>query len=263
MRNTLKILGKLLIIGILTTIVRIVGQMLIPVGIQTVLKPSLFVENGTMPLAFTIYGIFAYGIIASLFLLVKDKIAGNRVLRGVKFGASCSLIWVVYLLEPLPHVAFIDKFTYPIADSIALLVLGALSGFLLCEKVCKEHKSVLSIRLKSVLAITVAFVIGRIIQYCVIDIYSDFHNNKIESIIWSIVVGLVLSLILQWLNTKVTSKNLFYRVIIVGVILFGVDLLLFNFFMPLVFSVDILDLFVRTFVDLLFVTIGCFSLEKN
>ena len=48
-----------------------------------------------------------------------------------------------------------------------------------------------------------------------------------------------------------------------GVILFGVDLLLFNFFMPLVFSVDILDLFVRTFVDLLFVTIGCFSLEKN
>ena len=98
--------GKLLLIGVLTTIVRIIGQLLIPAGTQDVLKPSVFVNNGTMPIAFTIYGILAYTIIAFMFLLVKDKISGNRAIRGLKYSISCCLVWVVYLLEPLPHVAF-------------------------------------------------------------------------------------------------------------------------------------------------------------
>ena len=120
-------------ICLLTTIVRIIGQLFIPVGTQDVLKPSVYVNNGTMPMAFTIYGILVYTIIVFMFLLVKDKISGDRAMRGLKYSVSCCLVWVVYLLEPLPHVAFMDKFTYPIADSIALLVLGSLSGLLLCE----------------------------------------------------------------------------------------------------------------------------------
>ena len=44
---------------------------------------------------------------------------------------------------------------------------------------------------------------------------------------------------------------------ILGCLLFGVDLILFNFFMPLVFSADIPDLILRTFVDILTVTLGC------
>ena len=110
MKKRIKTGGKLLLIGVLTTIVRIIGQLLIPAGTQDVLKPSVFVNNGTMPIAFTIYGILAYTIIAFMFLLVKDKISGNRAIRGLKYSISCCLVWVVYLLEPLPHVAFMDKF---------------------------------------------------------------------------------------------------------------------------------------------------------
>lgn len=39
--------------------------------------------------------------------------------------------------------------------------------------------------------------------------------------------------------------------------LFGVNLLQFNFFMPLVFSADIPDLLIRTGVDTLSVLLGC------
>ena len=86
------------------TIVRIIGQLFIPAGTQDVLKPSIYVNNGTMPMAFTIYGILAYTIIAFMFLLVKDKISGSRAIRGLKYSISCCLVWVVYLLEPLPFL---------------------------------------------------------------------------------------------------------------------------------------------------------------
>lgn len=263
MKKKIVIVGKLLLIGLLSTVVRIVGQLLIPAGTQDVLEPSIFVNNGTMPMAFTIYGIFAYTIIASMFLLVKDKISGGRAIRGLKYALSCCLVWVVYLLEPLPHVAFLDKFTYPIADSIALLVMGSLSGLLLCEREKKDCGKTFRINVLPTIVITAFFAVGRIIQYKAIGIYSSYADGKVGSIVWAVSVGLVLSLVLQWLNDKVVVTGKFIRPILLGMVLFGVDLLLFNFFMPLVFDADIPDLIIRTCVDFFSVTMGCFFLPDK
>lgn len=52
----------------------------------------------------------------------------NRISQGLKYGLSCCVVWIVYLLEPLPHVAPLDRITYPIADSLALIVMGLLLG---------------------------------------------------------------------------------------------------------------------------------------
>lgn len=93
--------------------------------------PSIFAQNGTMPLAFTIYGVFAYSIIAALFLFIRNQMQGNRLLQGFQYARFCCAIWVTYLWEPLPHVAPLDRITYPIADSLALLVMGLLLGLLL------------------------------------------------------------------------------------------------------------------------------------
>ena len=57
---------KIIITGLITTAVRIIGQLSIPAGEQTVLGPSVFAQNGTMPMVFCIYGVFAYSIIASI-----------------------------------------------------------------------------------------------------------------------------------------------------------------------------------------------------
>ena len=45
-------------------------------------------------------------------------------------------------------------------------------------------------------------------------------------------------------------------------VLFGINLTLFNFFMPLVFNADIPDLILRTVIDFLAVTVGCLSLNE-
>ena len=156
---------KLLFIGLVTTIVRIIGQLSIPAGEQTVLAPSVFAQNGTMPLAFTVYGIFAYTLIASLFLLIRTRMGGNRVLQGLQYGLSCCVVWIVYLLEPLPHVAPLDRITYPIADSLALVVMGLLLGWLFGNSARRLGKAKRPFPILPVLAVTGCFLAGRLIQY--------------------------------------------------------------------------------------------------
>ena len=120
----MKTIFKVVIVGIITTIFRIIGQLLIPAGSQNVLLPSIFVKNGTMPLAFSIYGVFAYSLIAMMFLLISNQLSGNKIIQGLKYGGFCCCIWIVYLLEPLPHVSPIDRITYPATDGLALIVMG-------------------------------------------------------------------------------------------------------------------------------------------
>lgn len=60
-----------------------------------------------MPASFTIYGVIAYSLIASLFLIIKDGISGNRFICGLKFTFSCCVIWSFY----------------PLADCAALLIM--------------------------------------------------------------------------------------------------------------------------------------------
>lgn len=251
---------QILLIGFCTTIVRIIGQMLIPAGTQDILAPSVFVKNNTMPIVFSIYGIFTYSIIAALFLIIKDKMSGKRELQGIKYGLSCCVIWIAYLLEPLPHVAFIDKFTYPLADSIALLAMGLLCGILLGDSKPKSRSN-LSISVPVASAMIIAFVTGRIFQYTFGNSYSLWKEKTVETLIWCVLTGAAISVVVQCFDSFIIVKNRIRRALIIGGVLFGVDLLLFNFFMPLVFAADIPDLILRTIVDIVAVTIGSLFLK--
>ena len=254
---------KILLIGLAATLIRIIGQLLIPAGEQMVLKPSVFAQNGTMPLAFTVYGIFAYSLIASLFLLIQNQLNGNRILQGLKYGLACSVIWIVYLWEPLPHVTAIDRITYPIADSLALIVIGLMLGVLFGNTQPSAEKSKNTLTIFPILTIIFCFLFVRIIQYLVFDIYSSFEDKPLETIFWCLITGIVLACVMTWLNHFITSKSQAKRAIILGCFLFGIDLFLFNFFMPLVFAADIPDLILRTCIDILAVTIGCLALTHR
>ena len=43
---------NILLVGLATTVVCIIGQLFIPAGDQKVLPPNIFAQNGTMPLMF-------------------------------------------------------------------------------------------------------------------------------------------------------------------------------------------------------------------
>lgn len=257
MNKVIKNILKILLIGFATTIIRIIGQLSIPAGEQTVLAPSIFAQNGTMPLVFTVYGIFAYSLIAALFLLIRDRMVGNRILQGLKYGLVCCAVWIVYLLEPLPHVAALDRITYPIADSVALIIMGLMLGWLFGKSKRSADWQKTAFPVLPVLTVTVCFFAGRMIQYLIFDTYSSFDEKTLETVLWCLLTGIAISCVMVWLNLHISNGNRIKRAMILGCLLFGVDLILFNFFMPLVFSTDIPDLVLRTFVDILTVTLGC------
>lgn len=259
MSSTVKSILKLLLIGLVTTAVRIAGQLSIPAGEQTVLGPSVFAQNGTMPLAFTVYGCPAYSAIASLFLLIRDRLGGNRIMQGLKYGLACCAVWTVYLLEPLPHVAAIDRITYPAADSLALIVMGLLLGRLFGGSGRQAPGRRTAFPVAPVLAVTACFFAGRMVQYLVFDIYSSFDGKPAETVLWCLLTGLAISCVTAWLNLHTGGGSRVKRAMVLGCLLFGMDLLFFNFFMPLVFDADIPDLILRTVTDILAVTIGCLT----
>ncbi len=265
MKRTLKVI----IIGILTTCCRIIAQMFIPDGTQIILQPSIFVLNGTMQIAFTIYGIFAYSLIAALYFFVERNLSGSKIIKGLKYGITCAVVWIIYLLEPSPHVNPIDKITYPMADSAALIVMGLLLG-LFCSKDNPkvEHdrsRNILN-HIFSLCCITICFSIGRLIQYMFIDIYSSFENEKLYTLLWVVLTGFVIGVTMLYLKEHLVKRSRIKTSLILGCMLFGIDLLLFNFFMPLVFSANIPDLIIRTFIDIIAITIGIYlisSKDKN
>lgn len=122
---------KLVIIGILTALVRAYGQSFIPVVEEPLLWPSIFADGGITTLAFIVFGSVFYTAIAALFLMMDKNLRGGRFVKGLKFSFFLALIWVAYLLEPLPHVTLAEKFAYPLVDGVVILFLGILSGFLL------------------------------------------------------------------------------------------------------------------------------------
>lgn len=258
----IKITFKIFIIGAITTIFRIIGQILIPLGSQNVLLPSIFVKNGTMPLVFSTYGFFAYSFISMMFLLIRNQLSGNKVMQGLKYGVFCCFIWIAYLLEPLPHVSPIDRITYPVADGVALLVMGVILGLMFGQNKPLIKNNVSRYDIIPLITIIICFIVGRLTQYSVFDIYSSFSSKKIETIGWCIFTGFVIACAVIYINRYVKQDDFIKRALILGCLLFGLNLTLFNFFMPLVFDADILDLILRTVIDFSAITIGCLSFGK-
>lgn len=234
-------LVKLVLIGLITTMLRAILQAFIPTGHQTVLAPSKFVSNGSMPIAFVVYGTVAYTAIAVIFLIINKNMSGSRIAKGLKFGISCALLWSIYLMEPLPHVAAIDRITYPAADSLALIALGLLSGKLIAVSSPGKRYKFTKYSLLNVGIITVLFFAGRMIQYKIFNIYSSFNKSPVSSLVWVIAAGVIIGLIFDYLNSSIGSESMIFKSFMFGVVIFGVDLIAFNFFMPIVFNADILD----------------------
>jgi hypothetical protein len=182
---------------------------------------------------------------------------GGRLTKGLKTGFIFSIVWTVFLVEPLPHGSTIDLFTYPIADSFVLLVLGLMSGRFLSENSPKKKHRLTIDSIWNVSIITLVFAIGRMIQYRIFDIYSMYEQAQVRTLIWVICAGIIIGFMFEYVKDTVNHKNAFTRALIFGGIIFGVNLLLFNFFLPLVLKVDILDLSIRTLIDTVSVIIGC------
>lgn len=256
---------KLIIIGIATTIVRAVFQGFIPVVGEPLLWPSVFVDGGIMPLAFMSFGSLFYTMVASLYILIDKNLGGKRILKGLKFSFLFIIIWVVYLLEPLPHVMPLDKLTYPLADSGALLAMGIFIGLLVAtdgKKNFDENTEVIKVKravkfsVLNVIIIGFIFFLGRLAMYRYLGLYSSFGMKPVETLLWALGTGLAIGVVYELVAPYICTNRFCLRFFVFGLVFFGVNLVAFNGFMPVVFRIDVVDLAYRTLGDIAFVVVG-------
>ncbi|HHU49245.1 MAG TPA: hypothetical protein GXZ37_05965 [Clostridiales bacterium] len=176
-------------------------------------------------------------------------------------------MWAVYLFEPLPHsegAGFTNIIAYPLADGIALIVLGLLIGLLLAKG--SDKPAAMQYANKawfSLIFVFACFFAGRVFLYTVMDIYSSIDTYFFETILWVTITGITVSAVLIWFSQFIVNRSKVIRAVLIGCVLFGANLTIFNFFVPLVFMSDITDLLIRTLFETFFVTVGMLFLPEN
>src|SRR5699024_9353567 len=98
--------------------------------------------------------------------------------------------------------------------------------------------------------------------YTAFNIYSSFINSPITSLIWAVGTGIVIGFVFDYTNPLIDNENITAKSFVFGGIIFGVNLFAFNFFMPIVFNADILDLFIKTIIDIIFVILEAYIANR-
>lgn len=251
---------KILLVGVITALYRLLVQipmLMVPQG-ESVLEPSVFVENGTVGIVFILFAIVLYTIIAGLFLLIEGRKGEKPLNKALKYGLVYCLIWLAYLMEPSEAGTNpVDAITYPLADGSAFIIMGLLLGkFFSEEKSSKEKTKVFSVTM--IIIPAVCFWLGRAFLYCCLHGNGQWDKRPIWTLFFIIECGLVVSASIQWLASRIKTKSDYLKVIVAGFVFFGVNLLMFNGFVPLIFKADIMDLLTRAVVDICSFTIGVF-----
>ncbi len=257
---------KILVIAFLGSLFNAIIHGILPSG-ESVLPPSVIVQQGLLPIAFIIYGTIYYALLGCTFVLIADKLQGSRVVKGLKYGIFfCILTFIVYL-EPLPSTATfsITNMSWMLADGIPYAVLGAILGlFLANNSINVEKNDGKGSNKILILIIPVVFLIGRLISYNVFHIYSAYSTLPVNTLSWVFGLGLGIGILYYLLLRPAFRGNSpLYKALFFGLI-FGIYLFLFNFAYALIVNLELatyIDFFIRTGMDVLFASIGVFIYE--
>lgn len=256
-------IGRILLAGLAGALVRLGGQLLIPASEQGVLAPGRFGEGGLMLLLFTLYAWVGYSVLAAIFLLVRERISGSRLWQGLKYGFSLAAVWTVYSLEPLPHMTAMDHLVNPLAGGLALMAMAVTAAFLLGFEINEIRYYRTIFHIIPTIAVGVFFFVGRVILFEGLQIYSSYMDAPVGASFWAIGAGLTVALAMNWYHNKRPMHSRLLKALFLGGVMFGVNLLFMNFFMPIVFEVDIADLLLRTGIDVLAVTLAALLYRPN
>jgi hypothetical protein len=92
----------LLLVVLVTTVFRLIAKNFMPAGNDNLLTRSAIARAGLIPVAFTLFGLLTYGLLAIVFIMIQGRLPGTRMMKGSMFQIYSSyatrpfatMIWV-------------------------------------------------------------------------------------------------------------------------------------------------------------------------
>ncbi|MBP1761376.1 MAG: hypothetical protein H6Q64_918 [Firmicutes bacterium] len=218
-----------------------------------------------LPLTALLWAIIGYSCVAFVFYLIEDRIPGNKSVRGLKYGISIGLLWLLGYIMGVPKSGnpFINEFVGGLCDAIPVVLMGWLLG-----RSSKEADSINTYntfyRYQSFIGIVVfvlVFSLIRIVSYYTNIIDTGFRTDPVYTLVWTIVTGLCLGLTYLLLRKTTPSSSSLLSSIKFGFILFGLTWGGFFIFIPLVLKGQMINTIFMFLIDTISVTIAYYLSE--
>lgn len=255
----IKMSGKMAVIVPFSVFLWLVGKQAAPeISAQAVsgvsgaveLAPSIFVQREIFVPLVLAYALLVYGLLAVIFIYLQPGLPQNRWLKGLWYGVAFGGLWFIGMLEgslvlgtPLVQELFIG-----ISDALPMVVLGLLlGGFTAMDSLSPMRRG--RPNLRSIPIIALAYLFGRYLAYALLQIDSAYLTMPTATFLWTLGIGLWVGLIYWLLQPGLRGKTAVAQASFFAIFVFGSNWFLFTFFLPLLFEINLLDLFTRALVD--------------
>jgi len=225
-------------------------------------QPSIFAEKGLILPAATIMLVILFTIIAIVFVLIQERLSGTKMMKGWRYGIAFGILTFMAIIEVnlIFDCLLINELRGSISDGVSILLMSLmLSRMTGTDNQIVRRNAKLS--WKPFVLITLFFLVGRYFGYAIVHILSAYAQKPWATFLWTLSIGLWLSVMYQLLRETRNDIPAIMRAIRFGVLVFGSFWLIYILFMLVYVQVSVLDLFVRFIIDAVFVTVGIWLVE--
>ncbi|MBC2578840.1 hypothetical protein [Clostridium sp. DJ247] len=137
--------------------------------------------------------------------------------------------------------------------------MGILLGIFIGTNETKNRKRQ---KFFSIFVITIFYIIGRYFAYSILHIESAYSIKPLGTFIWTLCQGLWIGIIYFILQSGIKGKSVVSQGLFFEIVIFGLNWLAYHFFIPVMYDVSLVDIFMRVGIDVLFITVGVCTCKK-
>jgi len=231
-----------------------------PLTLPSDFVPSILVERGLVPPVAGIGMLVTLGALSIVFALIQDRLVGKRFVKGLWFGIAFTGLWVLGFTEvsALSDTTLLTEVINGLPDSLTILLMSLLLGFFIARDTLVTDKKKPGNQLGGAAVVAATFFMGRYLSYWVFKTNSIFHPEPNAVFIWTLAMAAWIGLVYGILgNASLGHSPMKRGLFFIGVV-FGIDWLLFNLFLPIFLDIPIWNMVSRALLDLAFIGLGVF-----
>ena len=258
--NFWKISGIALFSSLFATIIHALGPPLYDYNAPK----SFIIENGLFQPA--VIGLFfiTFWALALVFIFIQDKLPGKGLLKGLRYGISFGVLWLIGMFEM--SIAFGSPLKYEflsgLCDCLSLILLGLLLGRFIATDSNRDVNEKSKIGLIPIFIIASLFIVERYFRYFTLTYNPGYFANPLITFVFTLSLGLWIGVMYWLLRQELAKYSPAKRALWFGGIVFGIDWLFYSLFLLLFLKLPLIEILLVPAFDILSVIIGIFIFEK-